>query len=170
MYKWLLFSDWLHLVWSSLGPFTLLQMALFHSFYSWEIFHCIYITHLLHSLICWWTSFHTLAIIKQHCMNTGVCVSFQIRAFIFSRYVPILLCIKFTCFRIFLIFLLESRAFYLDFLLPSCTVHERALHHLPWPCGTAEGTAEALSFWGLGGANELLRFVSCLHTHTQTST
>ena len=57
-------------------------------------------------------------------------VSFQIRVFIFSRYVPILLYIKFTCFRVFLIFLLESRAFYPDFLLPGCTLHERALYHL----------------------------------------
>ena len=138
-------------------------MALFHSFYSWEIFHCIYITRLLYSLICWWTSFHTLAIIKQCCMNTGVYVSFQIRAFIFSRYVPILLCIKFTCFRIFLIFLSESRAFYLDFLLPSCTLHERALYHLPWPCGTVE----ALSFWGLG-RNQWVNQVCIMHAYTHT--
>ena len=34
-------SDLLHLVWSSLGPSTLLQMALLHSFYGWIVFHCI---------------------------------------------------------------------------------------------------------------------------------
>ena len=34
-------SDLLHLVWQSLGPSMLLQMALFCSFYSWVIFHCV---------------------------------------------------------------------------------------------------------------------------------
>ena len=38
-------SDFLHSVWQSLGPFTLLQMVLFHSFW-WLIFHCIYMYHI----------------------------------------------------------------------------------------------------------------------------
>ena len=32
----------------------LLQMALFHSFYGWVIFHCIYVMH-LYLFICRWT-------------------------------------------------------------------------------------------------------------------
>ena len=35
-------SDWLCIVWSSLGPSMLLQMALFHPFHVWVIFHCTY--------------------------------------------------------------------------------------------------------------------------------
>ena len=38
-------SDFLQSVWQSLGPFMLLQMVLFHSFW-WLIFHCIYIFHI----------------------------------------------------------------------------------------------------------------------------
>ena len=33
----------------------LLQMALFHSFNGWVIFHCIYVPHLLHLFLCQWT-------------------------------------------------------------------------------------------------------------------
>ena len=32
----------------------LLQMAVFHSFYGWGIFHCIYIPLHLYPFICWW--------------------------------------------------------------------------------------------------------------------
>ena len=32
----------------------LLQMASFHSFYGWVIFHCIYVPH-LYPFLCWWT-------------------------------------------------------------------------------------------------------------------
>ena len=42
MWHWS-FSFWLHLVWKSLGPSMLLQMALFHYFNGWVIFHCIYV-------------------------------------------------------------------------------------------------------------------------------
>ena len=45
-------SDLLCLVWWSLGPSMLLQMALFHSFYDWVIFRC---TYLLYSVIYQWT-------------------------------------------------------------------------------------------------------------------
>ena len=72
----------------------LLQMALFHSFYGWVIFQCIYIPHLFlsvhmyhvfifHSLGC----SHVLAIVNSTSMNKGVYVSFWIR--VFSRYMPI---------------------------------------------------------------------------------
>ena len=33
----------------------LLQMTLFHSFYGWLIYHCIYAPHLHYPFICWWT-------------------------------------------------------------------------------------------------------------------
>ena len=48
-------SDLLHLVWHSLGSSILLQMAIFHSFYGWGIFYCIYTPHFLYSFICPWT-------------------------------------------------------------------------------------------------------------------
>ena len=51
----------------------------------------MYISHLLYTFIqpeghsgC----FHVLAIINSTAMNTGVCVSFQIRASDFSGYMP----------------------------------------------------------------------------------
>ena len=47
-------SDLLHSVWQSLGPFMLLQMALFN-FNGWVIFCCIYVQHLLYPFLCWWT-------------------------------------------------------------------------------------------------------------------
>ena len=37
----------------SLGPSMLLQMALFHYFCGWIIFHCVYALHLLYPFICW---------------------------------------------------------------------------------------------------------------------
>ena len=95
--------DLLHLVWLSLGSSMVLQMALFPSFYGWVIFHfvcvcvCEYIyiythTHhifFIHSsvnghLAC----FHDLAIVNSAAMNIGVHVSFRIRVFVLSRYMP----------------------------------------------------------------------------------
>ena len=66
----------------------LLKMALFHSFYGWVIFHCIYLPHLPYPVISWWAPglLHILAIVNIAAMNTGVHVSFWIRVFIFSRY------------------------------------------------------------------------------------
>ena len=58
-------------------------MALFHSFYGWVIFHCIYI----HSSVDGHLGrFHVLAIVNSAAVNTGVHVSFQIR--VFSGYMP----------------------------------------------------------------------------------
>ena len=77
---YLFFSFWLHLVWQSLGPSTLLQMALFHLFfYGWTIFHCVYIPYLPYPFICWWTldCFLFLAIINNAAVNIGVCVFFH---------------------------------------------------------------------------------------------
>ena len=47
-------SDLLHSIWQSLGPSKSLQMAEFHYFYAWVIFHCIvlYVSHRLYLFIC----------------------------------------------------------------------------------------------------------------------
>ena len=65
-------------------------MALFHSFfYSWVILHYIFVSHLLYPFICWNLGcFHVLAIINSATVNIGMLVFFQIRVFIFSRYMP----------------------------------------------------------------------------------
>ena len=69
----------------------LLQMALFHSFYGWVIFHYLYqyILHLLYPFISWW-SFRLLlclAVVNSAAVNIGVLhVSFWIM--VFSWYMP----------------------------------------------------------------------------------
>ena len=69
----------------------LLQMVLFHSFLWLSSVPFVYMYHIffIHSSVnghlgC----FHVLAIVNSATMNIGVHVSFQIRIFIFSRYVP----------------------------------------------------------------------------------
>ena len=67
-------------------------MALFHSFLMAElVFHCMYIYHIffIHlSVDGHLGCFHVLAIVNSTAMNIGVHVSFQIRVFVFSRYMP----------------------------------------------------------------------------------
>ena len=78
--------DLLHLVWESLVPFMLPQMALFFLFYGWVVFHCVYVPHLQYPFIYWWTlgCFHVSAIINSAAMNIWVHVSFWI--IVLSRY------------------------------------------------------------------------------------
>ena len=83
-------SDLLYWVWQSLGPSMLLEMALFHSFYGWEIFYCIYIAH-LYRFICQWIHrwlpcLDYLAIVNGAAVSTVLYAFFQI--IIFSRYMP----------------------------------------------------------------------------------
>ena len=79
--------DLFHLVWLCLGPFILLQRALFHSFL-WLIFnyvyiHTLYVPCLLYAFIC--QTFRLLLdlgyFVNSVAMNTGVHVCFWIRDF-----------------------------------------------------------------------------------------
>ena len=81
-------SGLLHLVWESLVPPMLLQMALVCHFYGWVIFHCMYVPHLLNPFICQWHlgCFHVLAIVNSAAMNIGVHVSFPVK--VLSGYMP----------------------------------------------------------------------------------
>ena len=58
----------------------LLQMALFHSFYGWAIFHCAYIPYFIFPFICLGRlgCFHMLAIVNSATMTIQVYVSFRI--------------------------------------------------------------------------------------------
>ena len=63
-------------------------MALFHSFNSWVIFHCIYVPHLLYPFLCWWT-FRLLlcpGCCKQCCNEHWVHISFC--TMFFPGYMP----------------------------------------------------------------------------------
>ena len=75
----------LHLIWASLVPSMLLQIALF--FYGRVIFHYVYVPHLLNPLVNEHLGyFHVLAIMNSAVMNIGVHVSFWI--VVLSRYLP----------------------------------------------------------------------------------
>ena len=66
----------------------LLQMALFHSFYGWVVFHCICVPRLINPFLCQWT-FRLLPCLGccKYCWNEhqGACI-FLIM--VFFRYIP----------------------------------------------------------------------------------
>ena len=80
-------SDLRHLVWQSLGPPMLLQMAVFH-FYGCVVFHCIYMYNVfIHSSVNGYLGcLHVLTVINSVAMNIGMHVSFQIN--VLSIYMP----------------------------------------------------------------------------------
>ena len=62
-------------------------MSLFHSFFSWAIFLCIYLPHLLYSSVSGHLGcVHVLATVNSAAMNIGVHVSSRIR--VFCEYMP----------------------------------------------------------------------------------
>ena len=81
-------SDLLHLVWWYLDPSMLQQMALFHCFYSWVTFHCIYVLifFIPSSVSGHLGYFHVLGIVNSDTINIGLHVSIQ--TIVFFGYMP----------------------------------------------------------------------------------
>ena len=64
-----------HLAWSPPGQSMLLQMAKFHSFYSWAVFQCVCVCDIffIHSSVdVHWGCFHVLVIVNTSAINIGV--------------------------------------------------------------------------------------------------
>ena len=82
-------SNLLHSVWQSLSPSMLLQMALFHSFNGWVIFHPIYVPHLLYPFLYQWTLrlLPCLGYCKQYCNEHWGAFIISSHMF-FSEYMP----------------------------------------------------------------------------------
>ena len=66
--QYLFFSFCLHSVWTSLGAFMLLLMALFLLYYAWVVFHFMFVPPLLNPFICRWIFklFPGLVCCKEH--------------------------------------------------------------------------------------------------------
>ena len=65
----------------------LLQGQYFILFYGWVVFHCITVPHLT-LFVCCWALGLLLYIANSASMNIGMHISFSIRVFVFSRYIP----------------------------------------------------------------------------------
>ena len=65
-------------------------MEKFHYFYDWVVFHCIYVYHvfLTHLSADDIDSSHVLAIVNTAAVNIKVHITFEIKIFIFPRYMP----------------------------------------------------------------------------------
>ena len=65
----------------------MLQMALFHSFYGWTVFHCIYTYDIfIHSSVNGYLGcFHIVVIVNTAAMNNGCMYLFEV---VFSGYMP----------------------------------------------------------------------------------
>ena len=93
-FKWLSISDTQYLSFSDLTSLSTMPSKSIHIignsknsilFYGWVVFHCIYTPYLLYPFICWWTLrlLPYLGIVNNTAVNTGVCISFQIKVFYF---------------------------------------------------------------------------------------
>ena len=65
----------------------LLRGQYFILFYGWVVFHCITIPHLT-LFVCCWALGLLLYVANSASMNIGMYISFSIRVFVFSRYIP----------------------------------------------------------------------------------
>ena len=79
----------------SLHPSMFLQMAEFHSFYSWIVFQCVCVcvcvcVFIFFPFICWWTLglLPCLGMVNNVAMSIGVHVPFWVNIFAFFVYIP----------------------------------------------------------------------------------